>query len=174
MNKFKTDSNIRYTKALFYETSYTDTSCILYTLKDQNWETTDGRPLKSFYLLFMEYCENDPSEFTFAKECLDGWDHWLMIRDAVWFKPYYAKWKEELFIRVKSKALVNIIKESRTFSKNSFSINRYLLEKGWEPQGGTKHSKGRPSTSDIKKAAVEALEAQETLSKDMQLIKTLN
>ena len=62
MNKFKTDSNIRYTKALFYETSYTDTSCILYTLKDQNWETTDGRPLKSFYLLFMEYCENDPSE----------------------------------------------------------------------------------------------------------------
>jgi hypothetical protein len=168
--KFRNDTNQRYTKALFYEQSWTDKEGIAYTLKDKDYEV-EGKLLPSLYLLYMEECVKDPSEYTFASKHFDGWDHWLMVRDASWFnKPYYQRWKAELEVRIKSKALVEIIKESKLQTKNSFSINRFLLEKGWEPRTGPGATRGRPTKDDIKKATLDALEAQQTVSEDMKLL----
>lgn len=168
--KFRNESNQRYTKALFYEQSWTDKEGICYTLKDLDYEV-NGVLLPSLYLLYMEECLKDPSEYTFASKHLDGWEHWLMIRDATWFnKPYYHRWKSELEVRVKSKALIEIIKESKQGTKNSFAINRFLLEKGWEP-GESK--RGRPSKEEIKKQVIVDLEAQQKVQEGLDIIKTL-
>jgi hypothetical protein len=119
----------------------------------------------------MEECLKDPSEYTFASKHFDGWDHWLMVRDATWFhKPYYLRWKNELEVRVRSQALIALIKESKVQSKNSFAINRLLLEKGWEPSERGKSVRGRPTKEDIQKAARDSLEARETVSEDLKII----
>ncbi len=174
MIKFRNESNQRYTKALFYEQSWTDKEGIAYTLKDSDYEV-NGVKLPSLYLLYMEECLKDPSEFSFASKHLDGWDHWLMIRDATWFnKPYYLRWKAELEVRIRSKALIEIVKESKLQTKNSFAINRFLLEKGWNPDDKGNTKRGRPSKEEIKKAANESFEAEQKVQEGLDIIRTLN
>lgn len=171
--KFRNESNQRYTKALFYEQSWTDKEGIAYTLKDKDYEV-EGKLLPSLYLLYMEECIKDPSEYTFASKHFDGWEHWLMVRDAAWFyKPYYLKWKAELEVRIRSLALISLIKESKVQSKNSMAINRLLLEGQWDPSQ-TKSKRGRPSKDEIKKATLEELEAQNVISKDLDIVRTMN
>lgn len=173
MIKFRNESNQRYTKALFYEQSWTDKEGIAYTLKDKDYEV-DGKLLPSLYRLYMEECIKDPSEYTFAITHLDGWEHWLMIREATWFaKPYYKRWKAELEVRIRSMALRALIAESKVQSKNSMAINRLLLEGQWDPSQ-TASKRGRPSKEEIKRVTQETIEAENLVSKDMEILRTIN
>lgn len=173
MLRFRNESNQRLTKALFYEQSWINSSDYIYTLKDKDY-TVNDKVLPSLYLLYMEECIKDPSEYTFASKHFDGWEHWLMVRDAAWFyKPYYLKWKAELEVRIRSQALISLIKESKVQSKNSMAINRLLLEGQWDPSQ-TKSKRGRPSKEEIKKATQEQIEAENLVSQDMDIVRTMN
>jgi len=161
-NKFKSIMGHFITKGLFYETTLPDTrSACLFTLKDQ-----DHEGYVSLYRLYME--ANDPTEYQFAVSHLDGWEHWEAITACSWFKPYLARWRKELELRMKSKALSRIMSEAKTTSKESFAANKYLLEKGWEPKNT--HGRGRPSKEEIKEAARQEAQSAFRLEDDLQRI----
>lgn len=166
-NKFRNKiNNARLLKGLFYEQTLADKSSVLYTLKD-----IDYREYPSLYRLYME--TDDPTEWEVSQKYVDGWEHWEMLCATSWFKPYIERWRKELELRMKSKALARIKTEAKTTSKESFMANRYLLEKGWEPKEGQKHGRGRPTKEDIKKAASELASAQERISGDFDRILNL-
>ncbi len=147
-NLFMAPGGNRRTKALFYETSGTDKSHVLYTLKDYKYE---GFP--SLYELYME--GGDLTEYEFANFFLGGWEHWQQITQCSWFKPYVKRWREELHLQVSAVALRQIKRIASTNEPGSMTANKYLLEKGW-----TKNTDpvGRPSRAAIKKKAAEMVE----------------
>lgn len=141
---FKSSNGNVYLKGLFFEETGADKSTVVYSLKDQDHE---GYP--SLYRLYME--ANDPTEWTFSQKYLDGWDHWERLCQCTWFTPYVTRWRKELQLRLASAALARIISESKTNSKESFTANRYLLERGWVPKD--KNSGGRPTKDAVRQEA---------------------
>lgn len=158
-------NNVRYLMGLFYEKVKADKSTVLYTLKD-----TDHEGFPSFYRLYMEI--DDPTEWRVAQELMDGWDHWEILCEANWFKPYINRWRRELEIRMKSKALSRIRTEAKTNAKEALAANRYLLEKGWEAKEGKGRSnRGRPTKEEIKKAADHLASEERSLLEDMNRLR---
>lgn len=161
-------TNQRLLKALFFETNgYADKSTVLYTLKDVDHE---GFP--SFYRLYMEL--DDPTEWEVSQRLVDGWEHWEMLSNCTWFKPFVERWRKELELRMKSKALAKIKTEAKTGSKEAFGANKYLLEKGWEAKEGGRNGRGRPTKDDIRRAADEIARSQGQLSEDFERLGLAN
>lgn len=156
-------NNNRLLKALFWEEMGSDKSSVVYTLKDQDHE---GYP--SFYRLYMEI--DDPTEWEVSQQLVDGWEHWEMLCNTTWFKPYIERYRKELELRMKSKALVRIRAEAKAATKESFNANKYVLEKGWEPKADQKNGRGRPSKEEIKKAANEIAATESRLTADFDRI----
>lgn len=156
-------TNARHLKALFYEMTLADKAHVIYTLKD-----VDHKGLPSLYRLYMEM--DDPTEWEVSQKLVDGWEHWEMLCNCTWFKPYIERWRKELELRMKSKALARIKSEAKTNSKESFMANRYLIEKGWEPKDSQKAGRGRPSKDEIRKAANEIASTQDRITGDFERI----
>lgn len=164
MNKFKNDSGTYYTRGLFFETTLADKSTVVYTLKNQDHE---GFP--SLYRLYMEAA--DPTEYRFATSALDGWSHWEALCACSWFKPYLTSWRRELEIKIKSDALLEVLAIAKTGGKEKLAANRFLIEKGWEPQ---KSGKGRPSKDEVNRAAFEIASERAQLDDDFDRITKAN
>jgi hypothetical protein len=155
-HKFRDTNGRRLYKKLFFETTLggEDKSKVLYTLKDFDHE---GFP--SLYRLYMQ--EADPTEYIFATKYFDSFDHWKNLTGRPWFKEIVARWREELDVSIRAAALKRIIAESKSASKNAFTANKYLLEKGWIQNG-----KGRPSKEAIQAAAKEEAQKSQVLEDD--------
>lgn len=160
-SKFRSETNTRYLKALFFEQTLADKATVVYTLKDVDHE---GYP--SLYRLYME--TNDPTEWKFATTYLDGWEHWEMLCGCNWFKPFVERWRRELELRMKSEALSRIMREAKTSSKESFQANKYLLEKGWEPKETSR--RGRPSKAEVQEEAHRIASVNSRLNDDFERI----
>lgn len=143
-NKFRSPvNNVRFLKQLFFEMTLADKPYVLYTLKDVDHE---GYP--SLYRLYME--TDDPTEYEFANTYLDGWEHWEMLCATEWFKPYVTRWRKELDLRMKSKALKALKAEKDNLdSRTRITVNKYLLERGWEPKENPKNSKTKASQEEV-------------------------
>ena len=157
-------NNVRFLLGLFYEKVASDKSTVLYTLKDNDHE---GFP--SFYRLYMEI--DDPTEWNVAQELVDGWEHWEILCESSWFKPYIERWRKELDLRMKSKALHKIRLEAKTNNKEALAANRYLLERGWEPKESNKNKRGRPTKEEIKQAANTLASEERSLLEDMNRLR---
>lgn len=132
---FKNSSGTRYLNALFYETTGADKSTVVYTLKDRPHE---GYPsLKEKYL-----AADDVTEYQFSIQYLDGWEHWQMLTECVWFKPYLEIWREELREKVRSRALATIRQIADDGEKDALAANKYILEWLRKPKEAVKV--GRP------------------------------
>lgn len=140
MSKFKTDNGLYYISSLFLEKTYHDTSVVLFTLKDH-----DHRGYLSLYRLYIEM--EDLTEYEFANKYLDGWKHWELLSGADWFQPFILRWRKELELKIKARALRAVMEESASGGKNAYLANKYLIEKGWveRPTG----KRGRPSNKEI-------------------------
>ena len=136
-NKFRSSIGSRYLKGLFYEEgSPLNKDSFLYTLKDKD---TKGYP--SLYRLYME--KEDLTEWEFANEYLDGFEHWEMLCACNWFKPYVERWRRELELKLRARALSAIRDEATSESKNSYYANKFLLEGGWKEKSSTSNDRGR-------------------------------
>lgn len=169
-NVFRNASGALYTRGLFLETSYElspeDRKCI-YTLKDK-----DHQGLRSLYRLYMS-C-SDPTEWDFAELYLDGWYHWELLCNAEWFKSYVERWRKEKEIKLRSSALKKVREVAQSEEhKSYYEANKFLLQGGWKPKEPGSQ-RGRPSKEEIKAAAVEASEAQQRISTDLERLKALN
>ena len=150
------------TKSLFLELSYEDKRYVAYTLKNKDYNN-----LPSLYRLYMEIA--DPTEYRFATECFEGWEHWQQIANAEWMKPYIDSWRQELEIKLRSEALVRLEKTAQDADdKNSFQANKVLLAGGWKTPEESK--RGRPSKDEVNKAIKIAADEQRRLEEDAQRV----
>lgn len=157
--KLKNSMGNRLLRGLFYEQADKKETAV-YTLKDR-----DHKGYPSLYRLYME--ADDLTEYEFAVKHLDGWQHWKILSNSAWFKPYVKRWREELETRTKGKALARIIAESGSKSRSAAGLNKWLVEGGWKD----KPTKGRPSKAEVKKAAKEEAENAFQIKQDYKLLK---
>lgn len=137
---FRNSSGTRYLNALFYETTGTDKSTVVYTLKDKAHE---GYPsLKEKYLE-----ADDLTEYRFAVSYLDGWEHWQMLCNCSWFQEYLEKWRAELKEKVRSRALSVIRQIADGGEKDALAANKYLLETLRKPVDARKVGRPRERTT---------------------------
>lgn len=142
---FRIHTGQRLLRGLFYETTLSDKTTVIYTLKDR-----DHEGYNSLYRLYMEM--DDPTEYLFAIAYLDGWDHWTVLCQCSWFKSYVARWRKELEVRAKAKALLAIkaLADNPT-SKEHYQASKCMLTGGWKDKSG--RGAGRPSKEDVQKEA---------------------
>jgi hypothetical protein len=154
-------SNVRYTRSLFLELSYTDKSACIYTLKNR-----DHGQYISLYQRYMAM--EDPLEHTFANTYFEDYDHWMMCASASWLKDEVARWRKELTLKLRAKAL-NRIRDIAADESNkaSFSANRLLLEGGWMDKEERKQV-GRPSKDAIREQADALFEAEKSYKDDLE------
>jgi hypothetical protein len=162
--KFYNQNNHLLTRALFWEVAYSENA--IYTLKDWDSTTTQGKPLKSLKQLYLQ--ENDPTEYEFAQKHFANWDHWQTIAKSWYLKDHVAKWREELEIRITTDALRLIQAEALSTSKYAYSANRYLADKGWKTKDtGSKKGAGRPSKASIAEEAAKQLADMHDIDNDL-------
>lgn len=154
-------TNVRLTKSLFLEESYKDKTYVIYTLKD-----TDHNGYISLYRRYMDMA--DPYEINFANQYFDGWEHWQMVANATWFKPYISRWRKELNLQMKAEALARIREIAKDEgNKAAFAANKMLLEGAWESKEDKK-TVGRPSKEAIREAANELFSAEQSYKEDLE------
>jgi hypothetical protein len=163
-NRFKSSNGVRYTKGLFLEESYEDRSSVLYTLKNE-----DHEGYASLYRRYMDF--RDPTEVKFANAYFDGWEHWQMICNSSWFKPYIKRWREELELHIRAEALSNILATSKdTDSKFFYEANKFILSGNWKPKPD-KDAVGRPSKESIREKAEELFMSAQQTDEDYKRLK---
>ena len=99
---------------------------------------------------------------------MDGWEHWQMLTECTWFKPYIARWRQELELKVKARALAAIREAALGTGRNAYSANKILLEGGWKPK--SQSTRGRPSKEEIDKQAILEVEQRQKIQKDYERI----
>lgn len=163
MSKFKNSIGAYLLNAIFYEQTLSDKSQVVYTLKDR-----DHCGYPSLYLKYMQ--ADDPTEYTFAVANLDGWDHWERLTECGWFQPYLARWRRELEVRFRARALLRIREVAQDpKAKESYSANKFLVGQGWK-EGGPKRRAGQPSKEEIKSEAHRLASISQSLDEDFERI----
>lgn len=160
-SEFRMSNRKRLLKGLFYEQTGADKTGVKYTLKDE-----DHLGFPSLSRLYLEM--NDPTEYSFAIAYLESWDHWQQLLECNWFKPYIERWRHELEVKIRSKALASIMSEAKTTSKDSFAANKFLLQGGWIPKEASK--RGRPTKEQISQAANEIADESLRIQEDLERI----
>ena len=166
IKNFRAANGVRYLEGLFFEKNrMEDRQGCHYTLKDR-----DHQGFPSLYRLYME--KEDLTEWGFAQAYLDGWEHWDILCNCLWFKPYVERWRKELELKIKGRALSNIrqvaIDET---NKNSYYANKLLLEGGWKDKESSAQKRGRPSKDEIKKEADYQAQSITRIREDSKRIK---
>lgn len=122
------------TQGLFLEIGY-NTQYAVYTLEDED-KTYKGTLYPSLKKLYLK--AGDPTEYTFAKAHLLGWQHWRRLNENKALAIHFDDWREELEIAIRSEAILGIIDDSAEDS--SFQSKKWLADRGW-----VKEKVGRPS-----------------------------
>ena len=128
--QLKTSNGITRTKSLFYELSYHDPECAIFTTKEKDIEV-NGRTMVSLQQLYVAMVPNDPTEYEFAQAVFGSWDVWEKIKKAPQLSVFIKKWQNEVEVKVKSQAIQAIAMEMKEGGRSSFSAAKLLLEKGW-------------------------------------------
>jgi hypothetical protein len=164
MNKFKASNGVYLLKVLFVENDPTKMTAV-YTLKDED-HTVDNRVFPSLRRLFVE--SEDLTEYLFAETHLGGWGHWCKLKECSWF-PYH-QWREELEVRVKSKALRNvqdIVRDNK--HKDNLQASKFILQDGWKK----KERVGRTTKEKIKQEANSLFKEKSETAEDLERLKNV-
>lgn len=102
----------------------------------------------------------DPTEYEAARKLLGSWEHWQALAKSVAFNPILSKWREEMSVHIRSRAIMYI--SDLAIKENGFQAARWLAEKGWIE----KAAKGRPKKDDVERAAKEAAGVRESIEED--------
>lgn len=158
---FKNKNGVYLIKELFYETA-TNKDNVLFTLKTEEY---NGYP--SLYRLYLE--ADDVTEYRFATEHLGGWEHWEIMAESPFLKPYVIKWRRELEIKQKSEALAKIVSTSKSSTKEAFQAAKYVAD-NWN---GPSPKRGRPSKDEIKMRTNEILSDKRRVEEDFARLTAL-
>lgn len=162
--KFRNSQGQLWTERLIWEVANTTKINVLYTLGRED-RTEGEKVIRSLYRLYMEIA--DPTEYTFAVTCFEGWDHWLQITETYWMKPLLVSWRRELEVKLRSAALNRIITAASGTGKEAAALNRFIVERGYDTPRSTK---GRPSKSDIAQAAHDQAQASMSTTEEAKRV----
>ena len=95
-----------------------------------NLSTEDKEDSLSLHNIYISY--SDPTEYQFAIEVFGSYDHWKMISESVKMKPFVAKWREELEVKLRSEAIRETISKSKI--EAGFAATKWIAEAGWKPK----------------------------------------
>jgi len=142
---YKNSNGVYYTKALFYEKA-SDKTNVVYTLKDNEYMS-----YPSLYTLYMDM--EDVTEFEFATKYFANYEHWQLLCSLSWFSPLVDRYRNELELKLKARALKRILAESKGNTRDAYMAAKYVLEKGWDKTTNQKNNIGRPTKDQITKQA---------------------
>jgi hypothetical protein len=154
-NPYRNEQNNLYGKELFVEFN-TKPGVARYTLKDHEYK---GCP--SLKQLFLQ--TRDTTEYLFATQYFDGWQHWEQLSKTVWLSPYVTQWRTELNLLLEAEQVARLIKTSEGTSKEAFAAQKYLRDLFGRKVGP---GRGRPSNEEVAKAAKAIAEEQGTLEEE--------
>ena len=124
--------------------------------------STEDKDVPSLHRLFVEM--EDPTEYEFAIEHLGSWPHWLALKQCEWFKPHYEQMRNELEIRLRSKAIKILADIANAGTPASAQAAKWLAEGTWNKEQ-TKR-KGRPSKDDISNELKRLAKAESEVNED--------
>ncbi len=157
------DEQGRYwTQGLFKEMSYgkEGRNCIM-TLKSEDYSG-----LISFKRVFVGL--GDPSGYIAAMVLLGSWDHWLKLCDSDWFSQELKQAMEELEIKLRAEALIEIKDISQGESGSALAAAKYIASGSWRMDRSSSAGKvGRPKkgtskAEQVKEKKIVSIVQQET------------
>lgn len=152
----KSTNGIPLTQSLFLEIGYTEYS--VFTLKDDDYEYK-GKVYPSLKKLYLEM--EDVGEYLFACEYLLGWEHWQRLCSNKQISKEIEKWRYELELKLRSKAIIEIRNRSKT--EKGINASKWLAEKGWD-----KRQAGRPSKEEVERETKVAADLNRMFADDLQ------
>lgn len=168
MEQLKNEHGVTRTQGLFLELSYSNQTNCIFTMREDDYETSDGRPLMSLSKKFIELTVDDPTEVLFADTVFGSWNVWERISTShKKIVAAVAQWRKEAIIRRKSIAFQTLVNEVRTQGKQSLTSAKYLIEEPWIKGVG---KDGRKHRKESAETAQEAFE-REGLSEDLERLK---
>lgn len=84
--------------------------------------------------IYVEMCEDDPSEYEFAMYVFGEMEAWERIKAVPRFAEHYEKWVRYADIKRKSKAFKAIIGEVQNEGRSKFSAAKMLIDEPWKPK----------------------------------------
>ena len=146
----------------------------VYTLRPTDWTNADGVVYPSLYRLYMEY--SDPTEFQFARDNLESFQHWLAITEHPDLEPTIQKWRVELELKIKAQVLSGIMQLALdTSHSKSLEASKFLFTSVFDSlrEGRRKSS----AAIDVSKTdVIEKLTKSEnsTFKADFERLKSMN
>jgi len=127
------------TQSLFLETNNTseDPMFTLYSSVDKK---KDGKTYISLRQMYLDF--EDITEYEFVMTIFGEWNHWLKLTRNALIGREIREWRKELEIKLRSKAIKEIAKESDKGGASGISAAKWLAEGRWK---SADRGKGRPS-----------------------------
>lgn len=117
-NIFIGSNGRRITSGLFKETAHHDIEIV---------------PTFSLKIWGKRYVEiGDPTGYAAAMELVGDWEHWNVLKNNPTLKPYFAQWDKELEIKLRSNAILSMVKHSK--SDKGQASAKWLAEAGFKGQ----------------------------------------
>lgn len=137
-----------------------------FTTKDRDI-VREGVPYLSLKRIYLSYDHIPGYEYDFAQDVFGSWKHWLkMCKTGAGIREHIASWREELEVRIKARALKNMMEASLDNDAKGVNAAKWLAESGYKP----KDKKGRPSKADIAAETKQQAAVNKTLQDDMERI----
>ena len=133
--KFKDSQGRFITQSLFLEHGY-NTEFSMYTLTDED-KTYNGKVYPSLRRIYLETM--DPTEYEFATTYLWGWEHWQRLLANKAIREEIDKWREELEVKLRAKAIKSIL----NLSEGKFEAAKWAADGHWNTK------RGRPSKDEL-------------------------
>lgn len=156
-------TNVMMTSQLFFETRVksrvSDGVQPIFTLKEWDHEY-EGVKYYSLRRIYIEF--EDPGEYDFAMAVFGSWEHWKKLSNSALLKEHVAAWREELEIKIRSKALKAAIQTATTAGSKGQASAKWLASGEW------KRKPGRPSKQDIAKQARIEAGIEDDVAEDME------
>lgn len=154
---FRSDDGQYLTQSLFLECSYEDTSKVLYTLKNRDYEYK-GIKYPSLHRLYMEI--GDPTEYQVATTLFEGWAHWQKILGSPRIMPAIQAARDELEVKLRSQGIKKMMQLANG-ERASETAAKWLSDKGWEKSG-----MGRPTREKVAREAKKLAQIQSEVMDD--------
>jgi hypothetical protein len=104
-------------------------------------ETNDGRTeykplwsIKDWKEVYLDLA--DPTEYAPAIYLIGDWDHWIKIAENSQARPYFAEWRKELVIKLRSEAIKALRRQA--VSDKGTAAAKWLAENGFILDNKTK------------------------------------
>ena len=149
------------TLSLFYEYNRKNEEFVSpFTLKSEDTFFEDILRL-SLKKIYMSYNHVPSLEYQFAMDVFGSWEHWTILSTESGVREYIKVWQDEMEVKLKAKALQNLMLTSLGESSSATTANKYIADRGWEVKAG------RPSKEEKLRLLKQETKVRETLNEDM-------